>query len=112
VTLTKNEERHIARAMASVAPIADRIVVVDSGSTDRTVELARDGCLGGHRADLFANRDLAEQIGQDQFMVIERFDRAMRSMGGTSGKDRCHFYLIAHVSAVLEKIVVIFSPSL
>lgn len=43
VILTKNEERHIARAIASVAQIADRIVVVDSGSTDSTVELARDG---------------------------------------------------------------------
>jgi glycosyltransferase involved in cell wall biosynthesis len=43
VILTKNEERHIARAIASAAPIADRIVVVDSGSTDRTVELAKEG---------------------------------------------------------------------
>jgi glycosyltransferase involved in cell wall biosynthesis len=43
VILTKNEERHIARAIASVAPIADRIVVVDSGSMDRTVELAKEG---------------------------------------------------------------------
>ena len=43
VILTKNEERHISRAMASVASIASRIVVVDSGSTDRTAELARDG---------------------------------------------------------------------
>lgn len=68
--------------------------------------------VGGHRADLFANRDLAEQIGQDQFLVIERFDRAMRSMGGAGGKDRCHFCLIAHVMAFLEKIVSIFSPSL
>jgi glycosyltransferase involved in cell wall biosynthesis len=43
VILTKNEERHIARAIASVAAIADRIMVVDSGSTDRTVDLAKDG---------------------------------------------------------------------
>ncbi|ESW59822.1 MAG: spsA [Rhodobacter sp. CACIA14H1] len=43
VILTKNEERHIARAMASVTSVSDRIVVVDSGSTDRTVELARQG---------------------------------------------------------------------
>lgn len=42
VILTKNEERHISRAMASVASIANRVVVVDSGSTDRTVELARE----------------------------------------------------------------------
>lgn len=40
VILTKNEERHITRALASVSGIADQCVVVDSGSTDRTVELA------------------------------------------------------------------------
>lgn len=40
VILTKNEERHITRALASVSGIADRRVVVDSGSEDRTVELA------------------------------------------------------------------------
>jgi glycosyltransferase involved in cell wall biosynthesis len=41
VILTKNEERHITRALASVSDIADRCVVVDSGSNDRTVELAK-----------------------------------------------------------------------
>ena len=40
VTITRNEERHIDAALASVA-WADEILVVDSGSTDRTVELAR-----------------------------------------------------------------------
>lgn len=40
VILTRNEERHIARALASVSGIADRVFVVDSGSTDRTVEIA------------------------------------------------------------------------
>ena len=40
IILTKNEERHITRALSSVSGIADRIVVVDSGSNDRTVELA------------------------------------------------------------------------
>ena len=40
VILTKNEERHIVRALGSVAAIADTCVVVDSGSDDRTVELA------------------------------------------------------------------------
>jgi glycosyltransferase involved in cell wall biosynthesis len=45
VILTKNEERHISRALASVSAIADRCVVVDSGSTDSTIELARNsGC--------------------------------------------------------------------
>lgn len=40
VILTHNEERHIARALASVSGIASEIFVIDSFSTDRTVELA------------------------------------------------------------------------
>jgi glycosyltransferase involved in cell wall biosynthesis len=41
IILTFNEERHIARALSSVAGIASELFVVDSFSTDRTVELAR-----------------------------------------------------------------------
>ncbi|PTR11621.1 glycosyltransferase family 2 protein [Cereibacter azotoformans] len=41
VILTRDEERHIARAISSVAGIADRILVVDSGSSDRTAEIAK-----------------------------------------------------------------------
>lgn len=41
IILTKNEERHIERAICSVKGVADRCVVVDSGSDDNTVELAR-----------------------------------------------------------------------
>lgn len=39
--LTHNEERHIARALQSVASFAQQVYIVDSGSTDRTVEIAR-----------------------------------------------------------------------
>ncbi len=38
--ITKNEEKNIERCLTSVA-WADEIIVVDSGSTDRTVELCR-----------------------------------------------------------------------
>jgi glycosyltransferase involved in cell wall biosynthesis len=38
--ITRNEERHVAEALESLS-WADEIVVVDSGSTDRTVEIAR-----------------------------------------------------------------------
>ncbi len=38
--IVRNEEQFIARALASVKDVAHQIVVVDTGSTDRTVELA------------------------------------------------------------------------
>ncbi|OAF02726.1 glycosyl transferase [Bradyrhizobium centrolobii] len=41
IILTYNEERHISRALASIAGIATEVFVVDSFSSDRTVELAR-----------------------------------------------------------------------
>ena len=39
--LTHNEQIHIERCLRSVAPIASRTFVVDSFSTDRTMEIAR-----------------------------------------------------------------------
>ncbi|WP_246831796.1 glycosyltransferase family 2 protein [Thioclava sp. F36-6] len=40
--MTRDEERHVARAIRSLDGIADRIFIVDSGSTDRTVEIAEE----------------------------------------------------------------------
>lgn len=42
IILTKNEEANIERCINSVKGWVERIVVVDSGSTDRTVELAEN----------------------------------------------------------------------
>jgi glycosyltransferase involved in cell wall biosynthesis len=39
--ITFNEEQNLPRALASLTGIADEIVVVDSGSTDSTEEIAR-----------------------------------------------------------------------
>ncbi|MGJ3647038.1 glycosyltransferase family 2 protein [Sphingomonas sp. GlSt437] len=41
IILTHNEALHIERAIASVRSIAARVLVVDSGSTDDTIERAR-----------------------------------------------------------------------
>lgn len=37
--IVKNEEMHIARCLDSVAELVDEIIVVDTGSADRTVEI-------------------------------------------------------------------------
>lgn len=42
IILTKNEEKNITECINSIAPVVKRIVVVDSGSNDKTVELALD----------------------------------------------------------------------
>ena len=39
--ITLNEERNLPRALASVAELADEVVLVDGGSRDHTVEIAR-----------------------------------------------------------------------
>jgi len=41
VIITLNEEKNIGRCLESVKGIADEIVVVDSGSTDNTIEICR-----------------------------------------------------------------------
>ncbi len=39
--LTANEENNIAKCLASIAPLGAQVYIVDSMSTDRTVEIAR-----------------------------------------------------------------------
>ncbi|MCI0377094.1 MAG: glycosyltransferase [Gemmataceae bacterium] len=38
--LTRDEEQNLSRALASVADVADEVIVADTGSADRTVEVA------------------------------------------------------------------------
>jgi GT2 family glycosyltransferase/Tfp pilus assembly protein PilF len=40
--ITKNEENFLGQCLASVRALASQIIVVDTGSTDRTVEIARE----------------------------------------------------------------------
>jgi len=47
--IVKNEERFLGQCLASVKDIADELIVIDTGSTDRTVEIARQhGAHVGH----------------------------------------------------------------
>ncbi len=39
--MVRNEEKNLERCLGSLSPLVDEIVVVDTGSTDRTIEIAR-----------------------------------------------------------------------
>lgn len=85
VLITHNEEINITDCLDSVA-WADEIVIVDSGSTDRTLELARR-----YTASIFENpfRDFASQknfaLGHasgDWIFFIDADERVPESLGG------------------------------
>lgn len=40
--IVKNEEMNLKRCLDSVAGLVEEIVIVDTGSTDRTVEIASE----------------------------------------------------------------------
>jgi glycosyltransferase involved in cell wall biosynthesis len=63
VIITYNEEQNIARCIESVRALADEIIVLDSFSTDRTVEIAR-----GHGAIIHQER-FRGYIGQKNFAM-------------------------------------------
>ena len=59
IILTKNEDVNIERCINSIKNWVDRVVVVDSGSTDRTIELAE-----GLGAEIYRHEPFVHYAGQ------------------------------------------------
>lgn len=97
--ITLNEERNIARALRSVQ-WADEILVVDSGSVDRTVEIAQEnGARVIHNpwpgygqqknfAQLSARNDWILNIDADEEVSTELADRIRDFLGNKTLADR------------------------
>lgn len=72
--IAKNEERFLAQCLASVRGIADQVVVVDTGSTDRTVAIAREAGAEVHHFawcdDFSAARNVALGHARGSWVLV------------------------------------------
>lgn len=76
VIITLNEEKNIARCLSSVKSIADDIVIVDSGSTDQTLAIAKE--FGA----VIINQPFLGYIEQKNFALDAAEDGYLLSLDG------------------------------
>ncbi|RTZ47574.1 glycosyltransferase family 2 protein [Candidimonas sp. SYP-B2681] len=74
VMIVKNEEKNLERCLSSVSPIVDEMIVLDTGSTDATVEIAkRLGARVHHfqwRDDFSAARNAALDLSWSDWKLV------------------------------------------
>ncbi len=79
--IVKNEEKQLARCLASAMPVFDQLVVVDTGSTDRTVALAEAfGAQVLHHAwqnDYAAARNVGLEAATGDWILVLDADEAL-----------------------------------
>lgn len=121
--IARNESKRLPTAIESVRKVADQVIVVDTGSTDNTVECARS--LGARVAeypwkDDFAdarNRSLAEAecdwilcLDADECLTPESESALLKALTGTAGA-----YMVrieSRVDSTAGKVFVNFFPRL
>ncbi len=71
--ITKDEEKNLPECLESLAGIADEVVIYDTGSSDRTIEIARSygaTVVKGYWDDDFSRaRNAARQVCQGQWIL-------------------------------------------
>ena len=95
VVLTKNEEKNIAAVVQNAKKVAAEVLIVDSGSTDKTVQLAEENGAGVvYRAwdnDFAAQRNFALQHVKTEWVLYLDADERMNDE------------LLASVKSVVEQ---------
>ena len=102
--IVKDEEEMLPRCLEAVAPAVDEIVIVDTGSTDRTIEIARShgakvierewtGSFSDARNVSFeaATGDWIIYLDADEVLVAEDVNR-LRKLTGRTWREA--FYLV------------------
>ena len=72
--IAKNEEKHISDCMKSIESCVDEIIVVDTGSTDKTIEMAeRFGCKvirSDWQDDFSLSRNIALDAASKKYILV------------------------------------------
>lgn len=114
IILTKNEEVNIERCIESIKDWVDRVVVVDSGSTDKTVALAK-----GLGAEIYHHEPFVHYAGQfnwalDNVEVKTRWvyridaDEEVTPELATEIVDACHVHHDDDVNGFVMKFKIAF----
>ena len=86
--IVRNEERDLGRCLASVTGVVDEIVVVDTGSTDRTAAIAAayGARLLAHawRDDFSAARNCALEHATGRWILVLDADEVLECEGGAA----------------------------
>ena len=63
--ITKNEEIHLGRLIKNVKDLADEIIILDSFSSDQTIEIAKREKLAKEALATRSNKTLPKGFGQE-----------------------------------------------
>ncbi|TQR46795.1 glycosyltransferase [Paenibacillus popilliae] len=112
--IARNEEDVIARCLQSIKPIADEIIVVDTGSTDRTIEICQEFGATVLRHEWQDHFSLARNYGLEQASgewimwmdADEEMDvddrQTMKNLLPTLDKDIYSIHLVNYIGATVQ----------
>lgn len=84
IVIAKNEEKMIAPCLESIKQLADEIIVVDNGSSDKTIEIAKrytDKIMSFEGQDFAALRNkAAEKVVGDWILYVDADERVLSSL--------------------------------
>jgi tetratricopeptide (TPR) repeat protein len=83
--IAKNEEKFLAQCLASIKPIASQIIVVDTGSADRTIEIAKEFGAEVYASawndDFSAPRNVALEHATGDWILVLDADEELSAAG-------------------------------
>jgi glycosyltransferase involved in cell wall biosynthesis len=123
IIITKNEARNLPKALASVS-FADEVIVVDSGSTDQTVQIAKDAgakvfitdhwpgygpqknhALSMATGDWVLSLDADEWLTPELINFIQSLLRGSRVQSVASGSDAVAAYRLRRRSYFIDRLI-------